>query len=233
MRYGCVVQVAAVAAMLLGSAADIARADEGRAIGALQSAYQREANAVRQYATFASRAHAEGCAQPAVLFEALADAERIHAAHFAIALEQLGCTPVEAPESFLVGTTAENLRTALDGEVRERHAVYPLFMQYAREECCYDALAAFRWARDAELTHANRLAVALAQLEWSAPTAAVASFRADARPACTMAYLLCTGCGRLYAESAPHHCTCGTSAARYARYEAPLPTVMPEVLSAR
>ena len=172
-----------------------ARAEEGMTLAALRMAHQREARAERCYHAYATRAAQEGCPMAATLFTALAQGEATHVRNFAFALERFGVTPVPSTDTTVVQTTAENLWSALAVEVFERREAYKRFMDYARAECLYDALAAMRYARDAELTHARAIAYALMDQD---------QMRLD------HTYFVCPACGGVRSAFALGNCDCGT-----------------------
>jgi len=221
--------VVALAAIATIGAASRARAEDGQAVAAARLALQRECVARETYRVDATRADEEGYASVAVLFRALAAAEDVHVRNHARALEALGVTPTTEPVRVEAGTTAANLAAAIDAEVFERRIAYAGFMAYARQECLYDVLASFRWARDAEATHAIRLALALAQLDagrFGPAHAIVAGVTpVEAR------YYVCSGCGRVGIEPPARHCTCGTPSARCAVFTGPELPPVPQLLS--
>lgn len=221
--------VAALAAIAVTGTASRARAEDGQAVTAARIALQRECVARETYRAYAARADEECLEQAAVLFRALAAAEDVHVRNHARALEALGVTPAPAPVHIEVGTTAANLEAAIDAEIYERRTVYAGFMTYARQECLYDVLASFRWARDAEATHAIRLALVLAQLDagrFGPAHAAVASVAPVESH-----YYVCSGCGRVTTEPPARHCTCGTPSAQCAVFTGPELPPVPQLLS--
>ncbi len=222
---------AAVAAVVTTWAAPTARAEEGQTVAAARIALQREFAAREEYLAYAARADEECCEQAAALFRALATAEDVHVRNHAWALEQLGVTPTTDPVRVEVGTTPENLQAAIDGEVFERRVAYRQFMGYARDECLYDVLASFRWARDAEVTHAIRLSLALAQFDYGRP--GVAHVASSGEDAAGIHYFVCMGCGCVRTEAPAGHCDCGTASTQCAIFTGPEPTSMPELMSGR
>ncbi len=72
----------------------------------LREAFARESQANQKYLAFASKAELEGFPNVARLFRTTAAAERIHAE-----------AELKAAEG--VGSTAENLQAAIDGETEE------------------------------------------------------------------------------------------------------------------
>jgi rubrerythrin len=233
MRIRNIVWIHATIAMLVvaGSGSAV-RAEEGKTVAATQVALQRECSARKAYLAYAEKADEECCREAAALFRALATAEDVHARNHTLVLEQLGVIPETIEEPIVVGTTVENLRAAIDAEVFERKVAYRQFMTYASEECLYDALASFRYARNAEMTHAIRLSLALARLEDGGPM--VASASVDATPAeAGITYYVCMGCGCVRSESPARHCECGTGAAQRTTFVAAEWPPMPALVAVR
>ncbi len=106
----------------------------------LKEAFAGESQANRKYLAFAKKAEAEGRPQIARLFRAAAEAETVHAhAH----LRVLGG----------VGSTAENLTAAIEGEGAEFRQMYPRFVAEAEAEGNKAALTSFRHAMAVEEVH--------------------------------------------------------------------------------
>ena len=114
-----------------------------------------ETYASMKYRAFADRALEEGYPTIANLFMATANAEEKHADDQWLLLEAMGATERPVVTSTpTVGTTAENLQVAIDGETYEYSVMYPEFLQVAQEEGFTDAARIFRWAMRAEEVHA-------------------------------------------------------------------------------
>ncbi len=219
---------AAVVVGLVAWATSAARAEEGATAAALKIAHQREYTTQQLYLADAARADEEGYPQVAVLFRALASAESVHVRNHAIALEALGVTPAPKAEPLVVRTTAENLQAGIDAEVYERRVAYARFMAHAREEHLYEPLASFRYARDAEITHAIRLAVAYAHLEWTTPRIATAAATGPQIPGVT--YHVCPGCGCVLTEITSPRCECGATTSGFSTFVAPAESSAPDPL---
>ncbi|MCL1981938.1 MAG: dockerin type I domain-containing protein, partial [Clostridiales bacterium] len=131
----------------------------------LYAAVQGETNANAAYLAFAAKAQAEGYPAVARLFLATADAEAKHAADEWEILEGMGATehPVAAEPS--VGTTAENLQAAFDGETYEYTVMYPDFLAVAQAEGMTAAQTIFNRAMRAEQVHAGNYGDVLANLD--------------------------------------------------------------------
>lgn len=119
----------------------------------LLTALHGEAFAYARYSLFAAAARAEGDERAATLFEGLAAVE-LHE-HYAELAELAG----------LVGTTADNLRAAIQDENDEVETSYPSFAEKAR--AAGDTAAAERFTEIAgdEREHMKALEEALERLE--------------------------------------------------------------------
>lgn len=113
----------------------------------LAEAFAGESQASQKYRAFAKQAEHDGFPNVARLFRTAAEAERIHAEGHLKALEA-------------VGTTAENLRAAFEGETYEYTRMYPPMLQLAEQEG-HKAKRMFGYAVKAEETHARLYHLAL------------------------------------------------------------------------
>ena len=115
----------------------------------LKAAFAGESQANRKYLAFAKKADAEGRPQIAKLFRAAAEAETVHAhAHLRVMKG--------------VGSTAENLQAAIDGEGYEFKEMYPQFVKAAEAEGNKPAVMTFKNAMAVEQTHHQLYSEALA-----------------------------------------------------------------------
>ncbi len=106
----------------------------------LMAAFAGESQANRKYLAFARKAEKDGYKNVGRLFQAVAEAETIHALkHFEIA-EQ-------------VGSTSDNLEAAAAGEHYEFSEMYPEFIEAAKKEGQDKALQTFEYANAAEKVH--------------------------------------------------------------------------------
>jgi rubrerythrin len=118
----------------------------------LQEAFAGESQANRKYVAFAEKAEKDGFPQAAKLFRAAADAETVHAlAHFRVIGK--------------VKSTAENLKTAIDGEGFEFQKMYPKFVSEATEEGIAAAVNTFKNAMAVEEIHHNLYSQALEKIQ--------------------------------------------------------------------
>lgn len=133
-------------------------------IADLQAAFNGESNASAKYAAFAEKADTEGYGPVASLFRAASRAEAIHAENHARVIRALGAEPKAEVKKAAPGTTAENLKAAIEGETYERDKMYPEFIARARAAGLKDAVQTLNWARTAEAEHAKFYAGALDKL---------------------------------------------------------------------
>ena len=118
----------------------------------LQAAFAGESQANRKYLAFAKKAEADGYPQIAKLFRAAAEAETVHAhAHFRVLQG--------------VGSTQQNLETAIAGEGYEYQKMYPDFLKTAEGEKNQPATISFKNALAVETTHHKLYSDALATLK--------------------------------------------------------------------
>ena len=106
----------------------------------LMSAFAGESQANRKYLAFAKKAEKEGFKNIARIFQAIAEAETVHALkHFETAGQ--------------VGTTLENIKGAVEGENYEFTVMYPDFIETAEKEGEKKAKQSFEFANEAEKVH--------------------------------------------------------------------------------
>jgi len=118
----------------------------------LQAAFAGESQARNKYTFFAEVARQEGYHYIARLFEETADNEKQHALDEFRAFGGLG-------------TTAENLRAAIEGEDYEVTTMYPEFAEQAMAEGDKQAAALFRMIARVEAQHRDRYKKLLKMVE--------------------------------------------------------------------
>lgn len=121
----------------------------------LKEAFAGESQANRKYLAFAEKAEREGFRQVARLFRAVAAAETVHAHAHLRTLKG-------------VGTTAENLQAAIQGETFEFESMYPPMIEAAKAEDNKQATLSFTYANEVEKIHAvlyKKAAEKMADLE--------------------------------------------------------------------
>ncbi|MBI4676713.1 MAG: rubrerythrin family protein [Elusimicrobia bacterium] len=122
----------------------------------LMAAFAGESQARNRYAYFAGQARKDGFMQIAWAFEETADQEKEHAKRFFSLLEGGECLVEGAFPAGTVGTTAENLKAAADGEAHEWGRLYPDFAKTARSEGFEAAARLFEFVAVAERHHERR-----------------------------------------------------------------------------
>ena len=118
----------------------------------LEAAFAGESQARNKYTYFASRAKKDGFEQIAALFLQTADNERAHAKLW---FDELGG----------VGTTAENLKAAAEGENYEWTDMYENFARTAEAEGFKDLAVRFRMVAAIEKRHEERYRALLHNVE--------------------------------------------------------------------
>lgn len=122
----------------------------------LLASFAGESQARTRYTYFAGQAKKDGYEQIAALFEETADNEKEHAKVFFKFLEG-GMVEITAMyPAGKIGTTAENLQAAADGEREEWSVLYPEAAQTARAEGFEDVAKAFDEISKVESAHEAR-----------------------------------------------------------------------------
>jgi rubrerythrin len=155
----------------------------------LKEAFAGESQANQKYRAFAARAERDGFPNVARLFRTTAEAERIHAEGHLKSLDG-------------VGTTAENLKAAIEGETYEFTRMYPPMLQRAIE-AGHKAKRMFGYAVEAEAVHAKLYALALEAVQ-------------QGRDLAETKFFLCPVCGHIELGEPPESCPiCGTKASKF------------------
>jgi rubrerythrin len=131
----------------------------------LLKAFAGESQARMRYNYFASVAKKEGYEQISGLFTETADNEKEHAKVF---FKYLEGGPAEITATYpagIIGTTAENLLAAAEGEKEEWGVLYPNFAAVAEEEGFADVATSFREIAEVEERHETRYRKLLANVE--------------------------------------------------------------------
>jgi len=155
----------------------------------LKEAFAGESQANRKYLAFAKKAEQEGFKNVARLFLTAAEAETIHAhGHF----NAMGG----------VGSTAENLQAAIDGETYEYTTMYPPMLERAQDDG-HRAKRMFGLAMKAEEVHAGIYQRALEALQKGE------DFEESD-------FYLCPVCGHIEIGAAPEACPiCSAPGAKF------------------
>lgn len=163
----------------------------------LIEAVQGETDAEERYMAFAGQAVSEGYPGVAALFTGLSYAEAVHAANHKRALEKnsySGALPkATIPKSH--GSTLDNLRMSLKGELEEFSTMYPSFRRQITKKhgdvfIAKIALLSIKWAAESEKNHHALLLAAVKIVE--------AGGDMDSGD-----FYLCTVCGNLHFSAAP------------------------------
>ncbi|MBN2335018.1 rubrerythrin family protein [Candidatus Bathyarchaeota archaeon] len=120
----------------------------------LVSAFAGESQAHMRYTIYAERADQKGYPNIARLFRAVAFAERIHSGNHYKNIQRMGDTTTVSGALFGSRTVEEDLRNGIDGEHFEIDEMYPAYMEVAKAQKEYAAEISFRFAWEAEKTHA-------------------------------------------------------------------------------
>lgn len=126
----------------------------------LKDAFAGESQANRRYLYFAARADIEGRSDIAELFRATAEGETGHAHGHMDHLSKVGDPVTDCP----IGSSEENLRSAIHGETHEYTDMYPHMARTAREEGFHDIGDWFDTLAKAERSHAKKFERALEAL---------------------------------------------------------------------
>lgn len=131
----------------------------------LLKAFAGESQARNRYTFFASKARKEGFVQISNLFLETAENEKEHAKVFFKHLEG-GMTEITATyPAGKIGSTAENLLAAAEGEKEEWDILYPGFAAIADEEGFPEVAESFREIAQVESWHERRYRKLLANVE--------------------------------------------------------------------
>ncbi|MBS4538242.1 rubrerythrin family protein [Clostridium sp. D2Q-11] len=122
----------------------------------LLKAFAGESQARNRYTMFAKQAKKEGYEQIADFFLQTAENEYQHAKIFFSFLEGGDVEITATYPAGKVGTTAENLKAAADGENEEFVSIYPEFAKIAEEEGFKKVAFAFKTIAEIEKDHEER-----------------------------------------------------------------------------
>lgn len=130
----------------------------------LLKSFAGESQARTRYTFFASVAKKEGFEQIAAIFTETADQEKEHAERFFKFLEG-GMVEITASyPAGVIGSTAENLKAAAEGENEEWYELYPEFARVAQEEGFTAIAVAFKKIAEVEAMHEDRYRRLLAKV---------------------------------------------------------------------
>ena len=159
----------------------------------LKEAFAGESQANRRYLAYAEKADKEGYPQAARLFRAAAAAETVHAHNHLRAMQG-------------IGSTADNLKDAVEGETHEFTSMYPDMLKQAEIEGHADAQRTFRFALEVEKVHGKLYGDMAAGLEQAGKE--------------DYPYYVCPVCGHTVGKEAPDTCPiCGTKGSMFKRID--------------
>ncbi len=122
----------------------------------LLKAFAGESQAKNRYEFFSKQARKDGFMQIAEIFMETAKEEQSHAKQFFRWLEG-GVVEITASyPAGIVGTTAENLKAAAEGENEEWTDLYPAFAEMAKEEGFPKIASTFKMVARVEKEHERR-----------------------------------------------------------------------------
>jgi rubrerythrin len=146
----------------------------------LKAAFAGESQASRKYLYFAEKADSDGQPQIARLFRAASDSETVHARNHLKAMQA-------------IGSTADNLKEAVNGEHYEFSEMYPDFIKQAQSQKNSAAEESFDHANRVERIHHTLYTRALKDLE-------------DGKKPEEKPYFVCQVCGNTVLGGAPDKC---------------------------
>lgn len=154
----------------------------------MAKAFAGESQAYVRNLAYAKRASREGYPEVARLFQAVAEAEKVHADEYLKYLEGV------------VGETEDNLKRAFENEIKAKQDIYPGMIRQACDEERDDVAWSFSRARDVEERHADLYRNALGALE-------------EGRD---LQYHVCLVCGYVFDQEPPDQCpVCQTKKDNY------------------
>ena len=164
----------------------------------LLKSFAGESQARNRYTFFASKAKKEGFEQIAAFFEETAAQEKEHAKLFFKFLEG-GMVEITATfPAGVIGSTAENLLAAAEGEREEWDLLYPEFAQIAAEEGFPKIAEAFKLVATVEKRHEERYRKLLKNIQIG-----------EVFKRSNKMVWACRNCGFLHSgEAAPESCPC-------------------------
>lgn len=154
----------------------------------IKEAFAGESQASQKYQAFAKKAERDGFPNVAKLFLTASAAEKIHAEGHLRAMDG-------------IGSTADNLQTAIDGETYEFTNMYPPMIEQAEADG-HKAQRMFKYASSAEAVHAKIYKMALEAIQNGE------DFSAE--------FYLCPVCGHIELGAPPENCPiCGVKGEKF------------------
>jgi len=161
----------------------------------LLDAFAGESQAHMKYYIFAEEAEKKGLSNLANLFRAISHAEYVHAKNHFVALG-------------LLGNTAENIKSAYDGEEFEVNEMYPVYNETSKLQGESSAARSTHYALEAEKLHMNMYDKALKLAE-------------SGKDYDEGTIYICPVCGYTSEKEAPEKCpVCGVPHDKFKKFEA-------------
>jgi rubrerythrin len=126
----------------------------------LNDAFAGESQANCRYLYFAQKAAIEGFNDVSAEFRSTAEGKTGHACRDLEFLEEVG----DPTTGYSIGSTSDNLKAAIAGEMHEYTEMYPAFARTARNEGLVEIADWFETLAEAAKSHAGRLQKALDSL---------------------------------------------------------------------
>lgn len=162
----------------------------------LMRTFAGESQARMRYTYFASQAKKDGYEQIAAIFEETANQEKEHAKRMFKYLEGGECEITATFPAGVIGTTEENLHSAMKGEHEEGEIDYPKFADIAEQEGFPEVAAMYRNIAISERGHEARYGALLKNIEQGTV------FKKDGK-----VYWQCRNCGYIVESTkAPKEC---------------------------
>ncbi len=162
----------------------------------LHNAFAGESQAHMRYMNYSEVAEVEGYPNVALLFRAIAFAERVHASNHLERMPQKE-DMFSGKNPYGLGDTVENLQKGIDGETFEIEEMYPTYRKVAEFQEENEAVQTFDWALRAEKIHAKMYKDAKEKVK-------------DGEDIDLEKIQICTRCGYTKEGEAPERCpVCG------------------------
>ena len=180
-------------------------------ISVLQTLYQDEVQAFKDYQAYAKKAVSEKYPNIARLFITLATSESIHARNFKKVLSDIGAEAEEVPGfEPKVSSTRKNLKLATAVEIEEIDKKYPQFIKQIAPENHAEAIQYITYAWEAEKQHRALLK------RIKSGTGIFFGLLTQKIEGSPSPYFVCQNCGSTLSEIPEAACpVCGGTSAKY------------------
>lgn len=184
-------------------------------IGALKTAYKNEIQAHLNYLSYTEKAKLENYPNIGHLFISFATSESIHARNFKEVLSALGVQSWEPPKPEVkVFSTKENLKIALEFEIKDIDHRYPQIYEISKPENHETAIRDIIYAWDSEKQHRDLIQ------KMQSGTGIFFGVLAKKIEESSVQYFVCEVCGSTVTELPKGNCPiCKNQASRYKEVE--------------